>query len=72
MRKKGGRFSIVYIIIKIMEKKLGLTELSEKELIECNGGFFAQLIITAFIPTFEKVKDFVEGLKEGYQRAISG
>ena len=53
-----------------MEDKFGLTELSENELKECNGGF-VMLIISAFMPSVKKILDFVEGVKEGYNRATA-
>lgn len=52
-----------------MGNKFGIIELSENELKECNGGFFMS-VISLFMTSGKKVIDFVEGVKEGYDRAM--
>jgi hypothetical protein len=68
MRKKWGRFQWPSNYI-IMENKFGLIELTENELKECNGGS----IIAYFLASncVKRLIDFVEGVKEGYERATS-
>jgi hypothetical protein len=53
-----------------MENKFGLTDLSDLELKECNGGVS---IIAYFLASncVKRLIDFVEGVKEGYNRATS-
>jgi hypothetical protein len=53
-----------------MENKFGLTELTENELKECNGGF-VKLIIACFMPSVKRILDFIEGVKEGYDGATT-
>ena len=53
-----------------MENKFGVIDLNEKELKECNGGW-ALSIIALFLASVEKVKDFVDGIKEGYNRGTA-
>jgi hypothetical protein len=53
-----------------MENKFGLTDLTENELKECNGGMFMS-VIALFLATEKKVLDFLEGVKEGYERATT-
>jgi hypothetical protein len=53
-----------------MKNEFGVIELTKNELNECNGGMVL-LIITWFIPNFKKYQDFVEGIKEGYERALN-
>jgi hypothetical protein len=53
-----------------MENKFGLTDLTENELKECNGGMFMS-VIALFLTTEKKVLDFVQGVKEGYERATA-
>jgi len=50
-----------------MENKFGLTDLTENELRECNGGMFMS-VIAFFLATEKKVLDFVDGVIEGYNR----
>jgi hypothetical protein len=52
-----------------MENKFGLIDLSESELRECNGGLM--LVISLFLASGKKVLDFMEGIKEGYERATA-
>jgi hypothetical protein len=53
-----------------MENKFGVIDLNEKELMECNGGW-ALSIIALFLTSAEKVKDFVDGIREGYVRSTA-
>jgi hypothetical protein len=53
-----------------MENKYGLTDLSDLELKECNGGLFMS-VIALFLATGKKALDLVEGIKEGYERATA-
>ena len=53
-----------------MENKFGLTDLSDHELKELNGGFLMS-VIAFFLASGKKVLDFVEGVKEGYERATA-
>jgi hypothetical protein len=53
-----------------MENKFGLTELTQNELMECNGGLF-QSIIAYFFPSVKRIIDFVDGCKEGYDRGTA-
>jgi len=50
-----------------MEIKIGLIDLSEYELMECNGGS----IISFFLASncVQRLIDFAEGAVEGYRRA---
>ena len=52
-----------------MENKFGLTDLSDHELKELNGGFLMS-VIAFFLATGEKALDLVEGLVEGYNRGV--
>jgi hypothetical protein len=53
-----------------MKNEFGVIELTKNELIECNGGM-VMLIIGLFLPNFKRFVDFVEGAKEGYERATN-
>jgi hypothetical protein len=53
-----------------MVNKFGLIDLTENELKECNGGLFMS-VISLFLATGKKVLDFVQGIKEGYERATA-
>jgi hypothetical protein len=66
MRKKGGTLNLIKV--NIMETNLGLTELTENELKECNGGLF-QSVLAFLLPSVKRITDFVEGYIEGYNRA---
>jgi hypothetical protein len=70
MKKKWGRTKWYLIKILIMENKYGLVELSVTELKECNGGFVL-LIISAFMTSYNKIHDLVDGYIEGYRRATT-
>jgi hypothetical protein len=52
-----------------MENKFGLTDLTESELKECNGGS----IIAYFLASncVKRLIEFAEGVKEGYERATA-
>jgi hypothetical protein len=50
-----------------MENKFGLTDLSDHELKEFNGGMFMS-VISLFLATGKKVLDLVVGVDEGYYR----
>ena len=52
-----------------MENNFCLTELSDHELKECNGGMFMS-VIALFLATGEKVRDLVEGVIEGYNLSL--
>ena len=52
-----------------MGNKFGLTDLSDLELKEFNGGMFMS-VIALFLATGEKVRDLVEGVIEGYNRGV--
>jgi hypothetical protein len=66
MRKKEGNTNGILINIKM--GKMNLTPLSQEELNEINGGFL-MLIIGFLLPKPQRIFDFVEGAKEGYERA---
>jgi hypothetical protein len=53
-----------------MENNFGLTCLSDHELKEFNGGM-ALSIIASFLASscVNRIRDFIEGVKEGYARA---
>jgi len=51
-----------------MENKFGLTDLSDHELKEFNGG--VMLIISLFLGSVRKALDLYEGLVEGYNRGV--
>ena len=53
-----------------MKNDFGVIELTKNDLIECNGGM-VMLIITLFIPTFKKYQDFIEGVRDGFDRALN-
>jgi hypothetical protein len=53
-----------------MENKFGLTDLTENELKEWNGGFLMS-VIALFLATEKKVVDLLQGIKEGYERATA-
>jgi hypothetical protein len=53
-----------------MGNKFGLTDLTQNELIECNGGW-VQLVIGLFLPSIKRITDFVDGYKEGYNRGTA-
>jgi|NGEPerStandDraft_6_1074524.scaffolds.fasta_scaffold20467_3 hypothetical protein len=69
MKKKGGRI-LNHLKLILMKNEFGVIELTKNELIECNGGM-VMLIIGLFLPNFERFVDFVEGAKEGYERATN-
>jgi len=52
-----------------MENKFGLTDLSDHELREFNGGMFMS-VISLFLTTGKKVLELVEGVTEGYSRGV--
>jgi hypothetical protein len=52
-----------------MGNKFGLIDLNENELKEFNGGMF-QSIISLFLTSGGKVLELIEGIKDGYERAI--
>jgi hypothetical protein len=54
--------------IMSMKNKYGLTDLSELELMECNGGKSMIDFLLASNCVI-RLMDFVEGLKAGYARA---
>ena len=49
----------------IMEKNYGLIDLCENELKEFNGGM-RMLVISFFLPNFDRYQNFMNGLREGY------
>ena len=69
MRKKWGK-NLFQLKNHVMENKFGLTELTQNELMECNGGFLMS-VIALFLATGKKALDLLEGIKEGYERATS-
>ena len=50
-----------------MGNNLGVIELTQSELRECNGGFI-KLIISVFLPSITRIFEVVEGYTEGYTR----
>jgi bacteriocin-like protein len=53
-----------------MKNKLGVTNLTKKELKEINGGLFMS-VIALFLVTGKKAIDLAEGLVEGYRRGTT-
>lgn len=53
-----------------MENKFGVTNLTEKELKEFNGGLFMS-VIAFLLATPKKAVELFEGLREGYQKATA-
>ena len=51
-----------------MENKVGLTELQDHELKECNGGMVLS-IIAAFLANncIARIQDIYKGLRDGYE-----
>jgi hypothetical protein len=69
MEKKRGE---KYLLKKlVMKDNIGLIDLTEVELRENNGGFIRMLVISAFLPSIERLKGFIEGLREGYVKSTA-
>jgi hypothetical protein len=53
-----------------MKNEFGVIELTKNELIECNGGM-VMLIIMLFTLDYKRFVDFVDGVRDGYERATN-
>jgi hypothetical protein len=69
MKKKRGIFKNLLNLIVMETNELFVKELSVTELRDVTGGSFPMLIIKALIPTYERIKGFIDGFRQGYERA---
>ena len=53
-----------------MGKNYGLIDLCENELKEISGGM-RMLVISFFLPNFDRFQNFMNGLREGYEHTTS-